>query len=82
MVGSTPKQRSLIYFKVHSDTDEVKQSELENQEAVAIREMASCQKFESFEHMYNKVTEKLVARVLENEQLRQDQVAHEHEVVV
>ena len=44
--------------------------------------MASCQKFESFEHMYNKVTEKLVARVLENEQLRQDQVAHEHEVVV
>lgn len=80
-MGQTQKQRSLIYFKVNSATDEAKQSELEREEAVEIRDMASCQKFESFEHMYNKVTERLVARVLENEQLKQDQVAHEHEVV-
>ena len=65
-----PKQRSLIYFKVHP-TEADPSSGVES-EAAEIRDMASFQKFSSFEQMYNKVTERLVARVLENEQLRQD----------
>lgn len=69
------KHRSLIYFKVCPDTEDVCKPDQNHQtqdtsDAQEILELASSQKFSSFEQMYNGVTEKLVARVLETEKDR------------
>ena len=38
------------------------------------------QNFNNFDALYNQVTEKLITRVIDNEQVRLDQVAQEEEV--
>lgn len=73
------KQRSLIYFTTQAIGCETGADAAQDDNTV--REAASQQTFHSFEDMYNIVTERLVARVLSNERQRQEQVAHESEIV-
>ena len=44
--------------------------------------MATVQEFFSFDHMYKRVTEKLVKRVIEVERARMEQVAQEMDHVI
>ena len=53
------KYRSLIYFKVSSNESATPTGITDNTEN-KIRDLASAQEYDSFEQMYNKVTEKLV----------------------
>ena len=43
-------------------------------EADEIRQVSEMQSFSNFDSLYNQVTEKLITRVIDNEQVRLDQV--------
>ena len=58
------KHRSLIYFNIDAVDYYDESKEGGNNE---IRDAVKDKRFDSFEHMYGQVTEKLVARVIENE---------------
>ena len=53
------KYRSLIYFKISSNEGAAPTGITDNTEN-KIRDLACAQEYDSFEQMYNKVTEKLV----------------------
>ena len=72
-----PKNRSLIYFKVLTDGDE---GDTVVRQDNKIKELAQEKKHDSFDQMYNRVTQQLVSRVIENEQARQDKAGLEKEV--
>ena len=82
------KQRSLVYFKIapqgdkdgEADKVEANSQAMLEAETEEIRRVAEIQGFYNFEQLYNQVTEKLITRVIDNEQVRQDQVAHEEDV--
>lgn len=62
---SQNKHRSLIYFKVMTQADqEDKVTETKPDGSESLRELGESNDFTSYENMYNKVTEHLVARVL------------------
>lgn len=65
--GGEPKQRSLIYFQVMTEEGrQVHQSEERPQVGVEeIKGIAASHRFESFDHLYNSVTEKMITRVME-----------------